>query len=86
MQLKQLQGLAFDCQATSADPEKGFLLEMAYKVFGVSQEPPMTRFLAEQLSTAHWFDISAARRDLGYAPLVSMEEGLERLRRSFLSS
>lgn len=43
-------------------------------------EPPLTRFLVKQLTTAHWFDISAARRDLGYAPKVSIEEGLRRLR------
>jgi nucleoside-diphosphate-sugar epimerase len=28
---------------------------------------------------AYWFDIGAARRDLGYEPAVSLEEGLERL-------
>jgi nucleoside-diphosphate-sugar epimerase len=39
----------------------------------------MTRFVARELATAHWFDISAARRDLGYAPRVSTAEGLERL-------
>lgn len=39
----------------------------------------MTRFVARELATAHWFDISAARRDLGYVPRVSTEEGLERL-------
>lgn len=42
-------------------------------------EPPLTRFLVEQASTAHWFDITAARRDLGYRPRVSMAEGLARL-------
>ncbi|MFD0662145.1 hypothetical protein [Thermocatellispora tengchongensis] len=35
---------------------------------GLRREPPLTRFLVEQASTAHWFDISAARHDLGYAP------------------
>jgi nucleoside-diphosphate-sugar epimerase len=40
----------------------------------------MTRFLARELSTAHWFDISAARRDFGYDPAVSIDEGLRRLR------
>ncbi|MCD2189956.1 NAD-dependent epimerase/dehydratase family protein [Actinomycetospora soli] len=42
-------------------------------------DPPMTRFLARQLATDHWFDISAAKRDLGYAPQVPLDEGFERL-------
>jgi nucleoside-diphosphate-sugar epimerase len=42
-------------------------------------EPPMTRFVANQLSTSHWYDISAARRDLEYEPKISVEEGLKRL-------
>jgi nucleoside-diphosphate-sugar epimerase len=42
----------------------------------------MTRFLAKQLSTAHWFDMSAARRDLDYRPLISIEEGFKRLQES----
>lgn len=46
-------------------------------------EPRLTRFLVSQLSTAHWFDISAARSDLGYEPAVSIDEGLEKLARSF---
>lgn len=43
----------------------------------------MTRFVARNFSAAHWFDISAARRDLGYEPGVSIEEGLVRLREWF---
>lgn len=39
----------------------------------------MTRFVARQLATAHWFNISAAKRDLGYRPDVSMDEGMRRL-------
>src|SRR5690606_25847664 len=46
---------------------------------GLRAEPPITRFLVEHASTAHWFDISAARRDLGYTPRVSTAEGLARL-------
>ncbi|NBO93229.1 MAG: hypothetical protein EBV06_13100, partial [Planctomycetia bacterium] len=44
-------------------------------------EPPMTRFVARELATSHWFDLTAARRDLGYEPRVSIAEGLERLRK-----
>jgi nucleoside-diphosphate-sugar epimerase len=43
-------------------------------------EPPLTRFLANQLTTAHWFDITAAGRDLGYVPRIGTDEGLLRLR------
>lgn len=57
----------------------GWLLETAHALLGLSGEPRMTRFLARELATAHWFDISAARRDLGYEPLVSMDEGFARL-------
>lgn len=58
----------------------GGLLEGLYAALGRRDEPPMTRFVARQLSTAHWYDISAAKRDLGYRPEVSVEEGLRRLR------
>lgn len=58
----------------------GAVMEGIYKTFGIQSEPQMTRFLAEELATAHWFNISAAKKDLGYEPQVSIEEGLERLR------
>ena len=60
----------------------GGVLELAYLVLGIDQEPVMTRFLARQLSTAHWYDIGAARRDLGYEPACTIDEGLEMLRAS----
>ena len=39
----------------------------------------MTRFVARELSTAHWFDLSAARRDFGYEPRIGFDEGMQRL-------
>lgn len=42
-------------------------------------EPPLTRFLAEQLSTAHWFDQRRTRLALDWSPRVSLDEGLQRL-------
>jgi nucleoside-diphosphate-sugar epimerase len=57
----------------------GALLEIIYKIFRIPGEPLMTRFIANELAAAHWFDISAARRDLGYNPKISIEEGLIRL-------
>jgi len=55
------------------------VLEMSYLISRRSGEPSMTRFLVRQLSTTHWFNIDAARRDLGYEPRVSIPEGLRRL-------
>ncbi len=60
----------------------GCLLEMIYGILRLQGEPPMTRFLAKQLSTSHWFDMSAARIELGYSPAISIEEGLRRLAES----
>ena len=57
----------------------GAILEMIYKVLGKQDEPRMTRFVARQLATAHWYDISAAKNDLAYAPSVTMDEGMKRL-------
>lgn len=62
----------------------GGLLELVYKVFRLPGEPRMTRFMAEQLATSHFFDISRASRDLNYKPIVSMEEGLNRLVKSLV--
>lgn len=57
----------------------GCVCEGVYKGLGIQSEPRMTRFLARELSTAHWFNISAAKRDFGYRAKVSMAEGLQRL-------
>ena len=58
----------------------GSLCEGIWSLFKLSGEPPMTRFVAQELATAHWFNIDAARRDLGYAPEISINEGLVKLR------
>jgi nucleoside-diphosphate-sugar epimerase len=60
----------------------GAFFEAFYWLLGVDEEPLVTRFGASELSYAQWFDISAAKTDLGYRPRVSVEEGLERLARS----
>lgn len=57
----------------------GAVLEAAYSILHLSNEPPMTRFLALQLSGTHTYNISKATRDFGYQPLVSVTEGLRRL-------
>ena len=49
----------------------------------VETDPPITRFLAEQLSTAHWFDQRRTRQVLAWRPRVPLDEGFARLARSF---
>ncbi len=58
----------------------GVVLEIIYGVIGKTDEPMMTRFVAKQLSTSHYFDISAAKTDLGYSPLLSIDQGMMKLR------
>ena len=61
----------------------GAVFENLHKVFPNREGPRMTRFVARNFSSAHWFDISAARRDLDYDPRISIDEGLARLRAWF---
>ena len=60
----------------------GAVLETVYFLLKKQEEPMMTRFVARQLSCSHYFDISAAKRDLGYRALVTIEEGMCRLKYS----
>ncbi|QDT55339.1 3 beta-hydroxysteroid dehydrogenase/Delta 5--_4-isomerase [Caulifigura coniformis] len=53
-------------------------LEAVARLMRSKNEPIMTRFLASQLSSSHWYRIDAAARDFGYGPVVSAEEGLRR--------
>lgn len=57
----------------------GWAMEKVYGLLKKEEEPLMTRFLAKQLSTDHYFDISAAREDLGYEPRYTIAEGIEKL-------
>lgn len=61
----------------------GWVLEGWHRLVCPKREPRMTRFVARELATSHWFNLTAARRDLGYEPTVRVEEGLRRLRTSF---
>lgn len=78
------------CRAAGVEPPRwrvpagiartaGGLVEAVWQVHPGADEPPMTRFLAEQLSTAHWFDQRAVRTELGWRPAVSIDEGMRRL-------
>jgi nucleoside-diphosphate-sugar epimerase len=58
-----------------------WFMENYFRVFKKGKEPNLSRFLVRELTTSHWYDISAARKELGYEPKVSMDEGLKRLGR-----
>ena len=70
-------------------PSRNLSFANAYRIGAVCEklwpwlhlpgEPPITRFLAEQLCTPHWYSMEPARRDFGYVPKVSIAEGLQRL-------
>ena len=57
----------------------GAMLEFLYRAIGKQEEPLMTRFVARQLATEHWFDLRAAERDLYYKPTLSIDEGMRHL-------
>ncbi len=78
------------CSAAGVDPPTrhiplvltramGAAAELVWDGLGLESDPPMTRFLAEQLGTAHWFDQRTTREVLHWVPRVGFAEGLERL-------
>ena len=64
----------------------GAIAERIWRRTGRTDDPPMTSFLAEQLSTAHWFDQRSTREALDWEPSVSLAAGFERLADSYRSS
>lgn len=64
----------------------GVVCEGLWHALPLAGEPPMTRFLAEQLATTHWYDMAPARRDFGYVPRVTFDEGLARLRAAYVGA
>ena len=80
--LLKAAGLEVDIQSISPGIAiaAATMIATGWKFFRIKSEPPITRWSAAHLSTAHWYDISAAKRDLGYSPAVSYDEGMARLR------
>lgn len=64
----------------------GRFFETLHRVLPMTGDPRMTPFLARNLATAHWYDISAAKKDLGYQPVVGIDEGMRRLAEWYKSS
>lgn len=54
------------------------LLEGVSKLLPGQPEPMLTRFLVCEMSTSHYFDIGAARKELGYRPSCRIGEALDR--------
>jgi nucleoside-diphosphate-sugar epimerase len=82
------------CRAAGVPPPRGHLpyaaafgagavLDAAWAVSRRRTTPPITRFLAQQLGTAHWFDQRRTREALGWAPRIDLDEGFDRLRLSY---
>ncbi len=63
----------------------GSVVERLWALGRRTDEPPLTRFLAEQLGTAHWFDPRPARDDLGWSPQVGIDQGLALLAEWFVA-
>jgi 2-alkyl-3-oxoalkanoate reductase len=57
----------------------GAVLDRVWATTGREDTPPITRFLAEQLTTAHWFDQRRTREVLHWTPAVDLDEGFRRL-------
>jgi nucleoside-diphosphate-sugar epimerase len=57
----------------------GLACEWAGRLLPRQDEPPMTRFMAAQLSMSHYFNIARAKNDFGYEPTISIEEGMRRM-------
>jgi nucleoside-diphosphate-sugar epimerase len=56
----------------------GGAMELGYRLLRRQGDPTLTRFMASELATSHYYDISRAKRDLGYRPQFSMEQGLRK--------
>jgi 2-alkyl-3-oxoalkanoate reductase len=63
----------------SAASAIGAVCETLWRTLPLKGEPPMTRFIAAELAKDHWFNLTAARRDLGYVPRISMADGTAEL-------
>ena len=59
----------------------GVAAELAWSCLRLPGEPPMTRFVARELATAHWFNLAAAQTDLGYHPILPLDTAIARLAR-----
>ena len=59
----------------------GWLMDRVVRLFRLEQEPPLTLFIAKQLTSSHWYDISASKKDFGYKPSISIDKGMRQLKK-----
>jgi nucleoside-diphosphate-sugar epimerase len=57
----------------------GAVSDAFLRATGVSRTHALSRFLVAELLTPHHFDLTAARRDLGFAPPLGFDEGIAEL-------
>ena len=64
----------------------GRALEGIWDSLHLKGEPPLTRYKASVLGHSQTYDITAARRDLGYEPKVAWQDGVEEFLKDLESS
>lgn len=61
----------------------GYIFEKIYSALKIDKDPPMTRFVALQLSHSHYYSHMKAQKDLEYHVLVTIEQGLDEISHNF---
>jgi nucleoside-diphosphate-sugar epimerase len=77
-QVLQLLGLCTQMRRVSLRAALAAARLMGLRAALTGKEPLLTPYSATILARTQTYDIGAARRDLGYRPLVSLDEGIER--------
>ena len=57
----------------------GGALELLWRGLFLPGEPPMTRFVADQLATSHSYDLAPLQADLGYEERISTADSTRRI-------
>lgn len=56
----------------------GAAFELIYSLIPYSPEPPLTRLSVSMMANSTTLDISASKKELGYQPKISVDEGVQR--------
>lgn len=76
------QGITLPNRSLPAGPMRlvGRLTGGIWRLFNLQSEPPLTELAVAALAADCTLKIDNARRDLGYTPILSVAQGLERMR------